>query len=128
MEYQSLAEFSRPVIFKADFLMRCSTDFFEIEIERSILQIERNDSSFIASFEALIVLIDLSNRNNRAIVRFDVRQLDLSNFENHFRCSASKEHVSIEMITSEDEEIRRRFYDVIEDWMTEFELHVYTAD
>ena len=58
---------------------------------------------------------------------FDVRRLRLFNLEKHYKSRASSDNALIEKITSEDEEVRRRFYDVIDDW-TEFDLHVYAAN
>ena len=72
-------------------------------------------------------MIDLENPNNRAIIRFDVQRFRLINLEKNYKCTASSDSVLVEKITSEDEEVRRKFYDIIDDW-TEFELHVYAAD
>ena len=130
MSCKSSTEIPAPFNFKADFFVRCLEDGFsvEIEVDQSILKIENSGSNILASFEALVIMTEKLNPNNRAIIHFDLRQLELSNLEKRFRCSPLDEEVTIEKITSEDEEVRRRFYDIIEDSMTEFSLHVYVAD
>lgn len=128
MSYKSSTSASATFNFQADLEVRCLDDNFDFEVEQSALRIDRNGTDVYASFEALIVMLDQSNSNNRAIIHFDLSQLALSNLEKRHRCSAASHSVRIEKITSEDEEVRRRFYDAIEDWVTEFELHVYAAD
>ena len=113
--------------FQADLDVTCFDDRVEIEVDQSILQIENRDNGVYATFAAIVHMIDLSNPNNRAIIQFDVRRLRLSNLEKSYKCTVSSENVIVEKITSEDEEVRRKFYDIIDDW-TEFELHVYAAD
>ncbi len=113
--------------FQADLEVKCFDDDFDVEVEQSSLQIENQGSDVYATFTAIVAMIDHANPNNRALIRFDVRRLRLFNLEKHYKSRASSDNALIEKITSEDEEVRRRFYDVIDDW-TEFELHVYAAD
>lgn len=113
--------------FQADLEVKCFDDDFDIEVEQSSLQIENQGSDVYATFTAIVAMIDQSDSNNRAIIRFDVRRLRLFNLEKHYKFRASSDNALIEKITSEDEEVRRRFYDVIDDW-TEFELYVYATD
>lgn len=127
MNWKTSASASTTFNFKADLEVRCFDDDFDIEVEQSALQINQNGTDANASFEALIILTDLKNPNSKAHIRYDVRNFRLSNLEKRYKCTASSDEVLVEKITSEDEEVRRRFYDVIDDW-TEFELHVYAAD
>ncbi len=127
MSYKSSTSASATFNFHADLEVRCFDDEFGIEVEQSVLQIDQNGSDANASFEALIIMTDLKNPNNKAYIRYDARNFRLSNLEKRYRCIASSDEVVVEKITSEDEEVRRRFYDVIDDW-TEFELHVYAAN
>lgn len=112
--------------FRADLDVSCFDDRVEIEVDQSILRIENQRNDVYASFEALVILTDLENPNNKAHIRFGVQRLRLFNLEKSYSCNASSDAVIVEKITSEDEEVRRRFYDVIDDW-TEFDLHVYAA-
>lgn len=126
MNWKASALVSETFNFKADLEVECFDDDFDIEIEQSVLQIDKNGSDVYASFEALVILTDLENPNNKAHIRFGVQRLRLFNLEKSYKCDASSDSVLVEKITSEDEEVRRRFYDVIDDW-TEFGLHVYAA-
>ena len=127
MNWKTSASASTTFNFQADLEVRCFDDDFDIEVEQSVLQIDQNGSDANASFEALIILTDLKNPNSKAHIRYDARNFRLSNLEKRYRCTASIDEVVVEKITSEDEEVRRRFHDVIDDW-TEFELHVYAAN
>ena len=127
MNWKTSASASTTFNFKADLEVRCFDDDFDIEVEQSVLQIDQNGSDANASFEALIVLTDLNDSKNKAYIRLDARRFRLFNLEKSYSFTASSNEVIVEKITSEDEEVRRRFYDVIDDW-TEFELHVYAAD
>ena len=113
--------------FRADLDVKCYDDQVEIEIDQTTLQIEQQGSDVYATFVAIVDMIDLENPNNRAIIRFDVRRFRLVNLEKHYKSKPNSNNSLVEKITSEDEEVRRRFYDIIDDW-TEFELHVYAAD
>ena len=127
MNWKTSASASATFNFRADLEVRCFDDGFDIEVEQTILQIDPKGTDAHASFEALIVLTDLNDPKNKAYIRLDARRFRLFNLEKRYRCTASSDEVVVEKITSEDEEVRRRFYDVIDDW-TEFELHVYAAD
>lgn len=127
MSYKSSTETSTTFNFKADLDVECFDDNFEIEVEQSVLQIDQDGTDVYASFEALVVLTDLDNPSHRAHIRIDMRRARLFSLEKTYSFNASSETVTVEKITSEDEEVRRRFYDVIDDW-TEFDLHVYAAD
>ena len=127
MNWKTSASASTTFNFTADLEVRCFDDDFDIEVEQTLLQIDQNGSDANASFEALIILTDLKNPNSKAYIRYDARNFRLSNLEKRYRCTSSSDEVLVEKITSEDEEVRRRFYDVIDDW-TEFELHVYAAN
>lgn len=113
--------------FQADLDVKCFDDRVEIEIDQTTLQIEQRGSDVYATFAAIANMIDLENPNNRAIIRFDVRRFRLINLEKHYTCTPSSDNALVEKITSEDEEVRRKFYDIIDDW-TKFELNVYAAD
>lgn len=113
--------------FRADLDVKCYDDQVEIEVDQTKLIIEQLEDDAYATFVAIVNMIDLENPNNRAIIRFDVQRFRLINLEKNYKCTASSDSVLVEKITSEDEEVRRKFYDIIDDW-TEFELHVYAAD
>lgn len=127
MSYKSSTSASATFNFAADLDVKCFDDRVEIEIDQSNLQIEQQGSDVYATFVAIVNMIDLENPNNRAIIRFDVRRFRLINLEKHYTCTASSDNTLVEKITSEDEEVRRKFYDIIDDW-TKFELNVYAAD
>ena len=127
MSYKSSTSTSATFNFQADLEVKCFDDDFSVEVEQSVLQIDQNGTDVHASFEALIVLIDLKDLKNKAFVRLEVRQFRLFSLEKNYKFTASSDNALVEKITSEDEEVRRRFFDVIDDW-TEFELHVYAAD
>mgnify|MGYP001737252365 CR=1 FL=1 len=127
MSYKSSTSASATFNFQADLAVTCFDDDFSVEVEQSVLQINQNGTDVYASFEALIVLIDLKDPKNKAFVRLDVRQFRLFSLEKNYKFTASSDNALVEKITSEDEEVRRRFFDVIDDWI-EFELHVYAAD
>lgn len=126
MSYKSSTETSKTFNFKADLEVECFDDNFEIEVEQSVLQIDQDGTDVYTSFEALVVLTDLDNPNQKAHIRIDVRRFLLFSLEKTYSFTASSDAVLVEKITSEDEEVRRRFYDVIDDWM-EFDLHVYAV-
>lgn len=113
--------------FQADLEVKCFDDDFDVEVEQSVLHIDPKGTDAHASFEALVVLTDLKDPKNKAYIRLDVRRFRLFNLEKSLHFRASSDNAIIEKITSEDEEVRRRFFDVIDDWM-EFDLHVYAAD
>ena len=113
--------------FQANLDVKCYDDEVEIEVDQTALQIEQQGSDVYATFVAIVNMIDLKNPNNRAIIRFDVRRFRLINLEKHYKSKPSSDNALVEKITSEDEEVRRKFYDIIDDW-TEFELHIYAAD
>lgn len=123
MSYKSSTETSKTFNFKADLEVECFDDNFGVEVEQSVLQIDQDSTDVYASFEALVVLTDLTNLNQKAHIRIDVRRALLFSLEKTYSFTASSDAVMVEKITSEDEEVRRRFYDVIDDWM-EFDLHV----
>lgn len=127
MSYKSSTSASATFNFQADLEVKCFDDDFDVEVEQSVLQIDQNGTDVYASFEALIVLSELRNPNNKAFVRLDVRQFRLFSLEKSYKFTTSSDNALVKKITSEDEEVRRRFFDVIDDW-TEFELHVYAAD
>lgn len=127
MSYKSSTSDSATFNFQADLSVECFDDRVEIEIDQSILQIENQGNDVYASFEASVIMTDLENPNHKAQIRFDVRRLRLFNLEKRYSCNASSDAVMVEKITSEDEEVRRKFYDIINDW-TEFDLNVYVAD
>lgn len=126
MSYKSSTEASKTFNFKADLEVECFDDHFSVEVEQSVLQIDQSGTDVYASFEALVVLTDLDNPNHRAYIRIDVRRALLFSLEKTYSFNASSDAVLVEKITSEDEEVRRRFYDVIDDWM-EFDLRVYAV-
>ena len=113
--------------FKADLEVTCFDDRVEIEIDQSILRIENQGNDVYASFEALVIMTDSENPNHRAHIRIDVRRALLFSLEKTYSFNASSDSAIIEKITSEDEEVRRKFYDIIDDW-TEFDLNVYVVD
>lgn len=127
MGKSSTTRTSAAINFQADFDVKCYDDRVEIEVDQTTLQIEQQGSDVYATFVAIVNMIDLENPNNRAIIRFDVRRFRLINLEKHYTCTASSDSTLVEKITSEDEEVRRKFYDIIDDW-TKFELSVYAAD
>ena len=127
MSYKSSTSASATFNFQADLEVKCFDDEFDVEVEQSVLQIDQNGTDVYSSFEALVVLIDLKDLKNKAFVRLDVRQFRLFSLEKNYKFTASSDNAIVEKITSEDEEVRRRFFDVIDDW-TEFELYVYAAD
>lgn len=127
MSYKSTTRTSATLNFQADLDVKCYDDRVEIEVDQSNLQIEQQRSDVYATFVAYVNMIDLENPNNRAIIRFDVRRFRLINLEKHYTCTPSSDSALVEKITSEDEEVRRKFYDIIDDW-TKFELHVYAAN
>lgn len=126
MSYKSSTETSKTFNFKADLEVECFDDNFEIEVEQSVLQIDQDSTDVYASFEALVVLTDLDNPNRKAHIRIDVRRARLFSLEKTYSFTASSDVVLVEKLMAEDEEVRRRFYDVIDDWM-EFDLHVYAV-
>ena len=126
MNYKSSESASTTFNFKADLEVECFDDNFEIEVEQSVLQIDQDGTDVYASFEALVVLTDLDNPNRKAHIRIDVRRFRLFNLEKTYSFTASSDAVLVEKLMAEDEEVRRRFYDVIDDWM-EFDLHVYAV-
>lgn len=113
--------------FQADLDVECFDDQVEIEVDQSILRIENQGNDVYASFEALAIMTDLENPNNKAYIRIDVRRALLFSLEKTYSFNTSSDAVIVEKITSEDEEVRRKFYDIIDDW-TEFDLKVYVAD
>ena len=113
--------------FQADLDVKCYDDEVEIAVDQSTLQIEQQGPDVYATFVAIVNMIDLKNPNNRAIIRFDVRRFRLINLEKHYRSKPNSDNALVEKITSEDEEVRRKFYDIIDDWL-DFELYVYAAD
>lgn len=113
--------------FRADLEITCFDDNFEIEVEQTALQIDQTGTDVYASFEALAIMTDLKDQNNKAHIRIDVRRARLFSLEKTYSFNASSDSVTVEKITSEDEEVRRRFYDVIDDW-TEFDLNVCAVD
>ena len=127
MSYKSSTSTSATLNFQADLDVKCYDDEVEIAVDQSTLQIEQQGSDVYATFVAIVDMIDLKNPNNRAIIRFDVRRFRLINLEKHYRSKPNSDNALVEKITSEDEEVRRRFYDVIDDW-TEFDLHVCAVD
>ena len=127
MSCKSSTSASATFNFQADLEVTCFDDDFSIEVEQSVLQIDQNGTDVYASFEALAVMTDLKDPNNKAHIRIDVRRARLFSLEKTYSFNASSDAVAVEKITSEDEEVRRRFYDVIDDW-TEFDLHVYAVD
>ena len=127
MSYKSSTSASATFNFQADLDVKCFDDQVKIEVDQSTLQIEQQGSDVYATFVAIMDMIDLENPNNRAIIRFDVRRFRLINLEKHYKCTPSSDNALVEKITSEDEEVRRRFYDIIDDW-TEFELYVYASN
>ena len=126
MSYKSSTEASKTFNFKADLEVECFDDHFSVEVEQSVLQIDQSGTDAYASFEALVVLTDLDNPNHRAYIRIDLRRFLLFNLAKSYSFTASNSANLVEKITSEDEEVRRRFYDVIDDWM-EFDLRVYAV-
>lgn len=127
MSYKSSTSAAATFNFTADLEVTCFDDNFEIEVEQSLLQIDRSGTDVYASFEALAIMTDLKDPNNKSHIRIDVRRARLFSLEKTYSFNASSDAVTVEKITSEDEEVRRRFYDIIDDW-TEFDLHVYAAD
>lgn len=123
MNWKTSASSSATFNFRADLEVECFDDDFGIEVEQSVLQIDPKGTDAHASFEALIVLTDLNDPKNKAYIRLDARRFRLFNLEKSYSFTASSNEVVVEKITSEDEEVRRRFYDVIDDW-TEFDLNV----
>lgn len=127
MRKSSTTRTSATFNFQADLNVECFDDRVEIEVDQSILRIENQGNDVYASFEALVIMTDLENPNHKAHIRIDVGRFRLFNLEKSYSYNASSESILVEKITSEDEEVRRKFYDIIDDW-TEFELHVYAAD
>lgn len=127
MSYKSSTSASATFNFQADLEVKCFDDDFDVEVEQSVLHIDQSGTDVYASFEALVVLTDLDNPNRKAHIRIDTRRARLFSLEKTYSFTASSDAVLVEKLIAEDEEVRRRFYDVIDDW-TEFELHVYAAD
>ena len=127
MSYKSSTSTSATFNFDADLEITCFDDNFEIEVEQTALQIDQTGTDVYASFEALAIMTDLKDQNNKAHIRIDVRRVRLFSLEKTYSFNASSDSVTVEKITSEDEEVRRRFYDVIDDW-TEFDLNVCAVD
>lgn len=127
MSYKSSTSASATFNFAADLEITCFDDNFEIEVEQTALQIDQTGTDVYASFEALAIMTDLKDQNNKAHIRIDVRRVRLFSLEKTYSFNSSSDSVTVEKITSEDEEVRRRFYDVIDDW-TEFDLNVCAVD
>lgn len=127
MSYKSSTSTSATFNFDADLEITCFDDNFEIEVKQTALQIDQTGTDVYASFEALAIMTDLKDQNNKAHIRIDVRRVRLFSLEKTYSFNASSDSVTVEKITSEDEEVRRRFYDVIDDW-TEFDLNVCAVD
>lgn len=127
MSYKSSTSASATFNFQADLDVSCFDDRVEIEVDQSILRIENQRNDVYASFEALVIMTDSENPNHKAHIRIDVRRALLFSLEKTYSFNASSDSVMVEKITSEDEEVRRKFYDIIDDW-TEFDLNVYVAD
>ena len=127
MNWKTSASASATFNFQADLEVKCFDDDFEAEIDQAFLHVEQQNAHVLASFEALVILTDLRDPKLQAHVTIDTTRFRLSNLEKIYKFTASSDDVLIDKITSEDEEVRRRFFDVIDDW-TEFELHVYAAD
>lgn len=127
MNSKTSASASATFNFQADLDVSCFDDRVEIEVDQSILRIENQRNDVYASFEALAIMTDLENPNNKAYIRIDVRRALLFSLEKTYSFNTSSDAVIVEKITSEDEEVRRKFYDIIDDW-TEFDLKVYVAD
>lgn len=123
MNWKTSASSSATFNFRADLEVECFDDDFGIEVEQSVLQIDPKGTDSHASFEVLIVLTDLNDPKNKAYIRLGARRFRLFNLEKSYSFTASSNEVVVEKITSEDEEVRRRFDDVIDDW-TEFDLNV----
>lgn len=126
MNSKTSASASATFNFQADLDVSCFDDRVEIEVDQSILRIENQRNDVYASFEALVIMTDLENPNHKAHVRIDTKRFRLFGLEKIYSFTASSDAVIVEKITSEDEEVRRRFYDVIDDW-TEFDLHIYAV-
>ena len=127
MSYKSSTSTSATFNFDADLEITCFDDNFEIEVEQTALQIDQTGTDVYASFEALAIMTDLKDQNNKAHITIDFRRVLLFFLEKKYSYNASSDSVTVEKITSEDEEVRRRFYDVIDDW-TEFDLNVCAVD
>lgn len=127
MGKSSTTETSATFNFQANLNVECFDDRVEIEVDQSILRIENQGNDVYASFEALVIMTDSENPNHKAHIRIDVRRALLFSLEKTYSFNASSDSVIVEKITSEDEEVRRKFYDIIDDW-TEFDLNVYVAD
>ena len=127
MSYKSSTSASATFNFRADLNVKCFDDNFEAEVDQAFLHVEQQNAHVLASFEALVILTDLRDPKLQAHITIDTTRFRLSNLEKIYKFTASSDDVLIDKITSEDERVRRRFYDVIDDW-TEFELHVYAAD
>ena len=96
MNSKTSALASETFSFRADLEVECFDDNFDIEVEQSALQIDKNGSDVYASFEALVILTDLENPNNKAHIRFGVQRLRLFNLEKSYSCNASSDAVIVE--------------------------------
>lgn len=115
--------------FNADLEIVCYDDRVEFEINDSSLKIEKDGDEFYASFEAMISLIDVTDPSAQMFVQLYAEKIRLmiKYLEADRIYNAADDNVRIEKITTEDEETRERFYDILKE-STKFIVHIRVED
>lgn len=124
-----VARASIVLAFNADLEIVCYDDRVEFEINDSSLKIEKDGDEFYASFEAMISLIDVTDPSAQMFVRLYAEKIRLmiKYLEADRIYNAADDNVRIEKITTEDEETRERFYDILKE-STKFIVHIRVED
>lgn len=115
--------------FNADLEIICDDDRVEFEVEQSSLEIEKEDDEFYASFESIVSLIDVTDPSVQMIVRLYAEKIRLmiKYLEADRIYNSADDNITIEKISSEDEETRERLYDILND-SVKFILHIRVED
>lgn len=115
--------------FNADLEIVCYDDRVESEINDSSLKIEKDGDEFYASFEAMISLIDVTDPSAQMFVRLYAEKIRLmiKYLEADRIYNAADDNVRIKKITTDDEETRERFYDILKE-STKFIVHIRAED
>jgi hypothetical protein len=124
-----VARASIVLAFNADLEIVCKDDRVEFEINQSSLKIEKDGDDFYASFEAIISLIDVTDPSAQTIVQLYAEKIRLmiKYLEANRVYNAADDNVRIEKITTEDEETREKFYDILKDSI-KFVLNIRVED
>ena len=124
-----VARASIVLAFNADLEIVCKDDRVEFEINQSSLKIEKDGDDFYTSFEAIISLIDITDPSAQMIVQLYAEKIRLmiKYLEANRVYNAADDNVRIEKITTEDEETREKFYDILKDSI-KFVLNIRVED